>query len=383
MKKIFGVILSIVIVSSGLFSFLFAGTENVSAQTYVSGNITTNTKWTSTGSPYIIQSDIIVQSGVTLTVDPGVTVKFDGLYSIVVDGTLKAIGTKINPIIFTSNFTSPKKGDWYTLRLRTSNNVINWTEIEYANYGVFVTYYGGNNKILNTTINDCSVDGIYITNSNNNTVQNCNITSNNGYGMTLYESDNTSVENCNINNNVYFGIYFNASTYTQVKNCNISNINGKGIILYSNSHNTSIINCGFYNNSNIGIDLSGTSNNFIKNTNIIGNTGMGIDFGGVTSNQSLDYCNIKNNGDTGIDLKGSSFINITNCNISKNKGNGGIYSGFPVNNITISNSEIFNNLAGNGVDFYGAMGVNLINTKSFIIFHVNINYTCHLISFEN
>jgi len=364
MKKIFGVILSIVIVSSGLFSFLFAGTENVSAQTYVSGNITTNTKWTSTGSPYIIQSDIIVQSGVTLTVDPGVTVKFDGLYSIVVDGTLKAIGTKINPIIFTSNFTSPKKGDWYTLRLRTSNNVINWTEIEYANYGVFVTYYGGNNKILNTTINDCSVDGIYITNSNNNTVQNCNITSNNGYGMTLYESDNTSVENCNINNNVYFGIYFNASTYTQVKNCNISNINGKGIILYSNSHNTSIINCGFYNNSNIGIDLSGTSNNFIKNTNIIGNTGMGIDFGGVTSNQSLDYCNIKNNGDTGIDLKGSSFINITNCNISKNKGNGGIYSGFPVNNITISNSEIFNNLAGNGVDFYGAMGVNLINTKS-------------------
>jgi parallel beta-helix repeat protein len=364
MKKEFSIILGALIVSSGFFCFLYAGTENVSAQTYVSGNITTNTKWTTTGSPYIIQSDVKVQSGVTLTIDPGVEVKFDGLYSIVVDGTLKAIGNNQNPIIFTSNLSSPKKGDWYTIRLRTSNNIINWAEIDYANYGIFVTYYGGNNKILNTTVNDCLVDGIYITNSDNNTVRNCNITSNNGYGMTLYDSDNTIVENCNINTNVYFGIYFNASTYTKVKNCNISNINGKGIILYSNSHHTRIINCQINNNNNIGIDLSETSNNIIKNTNIIGNTGMGIDFGGKTNNQIIDNCNIKNNGDTGIDLKGSIFINITKCNISKNKGNGGIFSGFPVKDINISNSDIFNNLAGNGVDFNGATNVIFLNIKS-------------------
>lgn len=354
MKKVLSIILVVLIISSVFFCFLYAGTENVSAQTYVSGKITTNTKWTTTGSPYIIQSDVKVQSGVTLTIDPGVTVKFDGLYSIVVDGTLKAIGNNQNHIIFTSNISSPKKGDWYTLRLRTNNNVINWADIEYANHGVFITYYGGNNKILNTTIKDCSVDGVYITNSDNNTVSNCVMSSNNGYGMTLYDSDNTIVENCSINNNNYFGIYLNASTYTQIKNCNISNINGKGIILYSNSHHTNIADTMVCYNTDIGIDLSGASNNKIINTKIIGNGGMGIDFGSITTNQTIENCIISDNKNTGIDLRGSNYIDIIKCNVSRNGGSGGIYSGFPVNYINISNSEIFKNLAGNGINFYGA-----------------------------
>jgi parallel beta-helix repeat protein len=342
MKKVLSIFLGILIVCSGLFCLLFTGTENVSAQTYVSGNITTSTKWTTTGSPYIIQSDVKVKSGATLTIDPGVTVKFDGLYSLVIDGKLKAVGTKINPIKFTSNFSSPKKGDWYTIRLRTSNNVINWAEIDYAKYGVFVTYYGGNNKILNTTVNDCSIDGIYITNSDNNIVKNCDITSNKGYGMTLYESDNTIVENCNINNNIYFGIYFNASTYTQVKNCNISNINGKGIILYSNSHHTKIEDSIISYNTNIGIDLSGTSHNEITNTNIISNSGIGIDFGGETMNQSLENCIIANNNDTGLDLRGGDHIKIIKCYINGNAGNG-IYSKGSTNYISISKSNISSN----------------------------------------
>jgi parallel beta-helix repeat protein len=362
MKKLLIVMFGLSIICSGFIGLFYFGTENVNAQTYVSGNITTNTKWTLTGSPYIIKSDIYVQKGVTLTIEPGVIVKFDGEYSLVIDGLIKAKGTKTNTIKFTSNQTTPHKGDWYTIRLRTGNNRIDWAEIQYAKYGVFITYYGGNNYISNTTFNSCSVDGIYITNSNNNSILNCNITSNNGYGITIYDSDYTIVKNINIKNNNYFGIYLNASTYTQIQKCNITNTFGKGIILYSNSHHTSIINCVLDNNKNKGIDFSGASHNKIKNTIIKSNTGIGVDFGGVTTNQSFKNCMIIDNGYTGIDLRGSSNVEILNCNISRNFGYGGIYSEKPVNNITISNTDIFNNFAGNGIDFYGASQVNLNNS---------------------
>ena len=54
----------------------------------------------------MLQSATIkVNSGVTLTVDPGVTVAFAGGASaqLLVQGTLRAIGTAANPIVFTSS----------------------------------------------------------------------------------------------------------------------------------------------------------------------------------------------------------------------------------------------------------------------------------------
>ncbi|MDZ7262229.1 MAG: TonB-dependent receptor, partial [candidate division KSB1 bacterium] len=53
--------------------------------------------------PYIVQGDITVPKGQTLTIEPGVIVKFAGYYRITVRGTLVANGTSSNRIIFTSN----------------------------------------------------------------------------------------------------------------------------------------------------------------------------------------------------------------------------------------------------------------------------------------
>ena len=47
------------------------------AQTNVSGVISANTTWTKANSPYIVNSNLLINSGVTLTIDPGVVVKFD------------------------------------------------------------------------------------------------------------------------------------------------------------------------------------------------------------------------------------------------------------------------------------------------------------------
>ena len=53
---------------------LFCGIVN--AQTNVSGGIFSNTTWTKANSPYIVTDTVVVFPGVTLTIQPGVIVKF-------------------------------------------------------------------------------------------------------------------------------------------------------------------------------------------------------------------------------------------------------------------------------------------------------------------
>src|SRR5512135_3734278 len=76
----------------------------------LSGPINTNTTWSITDSPVeICVSGLTVAQGATLTVDPGVTVKFDNgvASSIYVQGVLSAIGTPTQPITFTGMLASP------------------------------------------------------------------------------------------------------------------------------------------------------------------------------------------------------------------------------------------------------------------------------------
>jgi len=59
-------------------------------------------RWTLSGSPYIVTGSIIIPEGATLTIEPGVIIKFAGYYAFKVNGTLRALGNPANRIIFTS-----------------------------------------------------------------------------------------------------------------------------------------------------------------------------------------------------------------------------------------------------------------------------------------
>ncbi len=101
--------------------------------TVVSGAITTDTIWAKANSPYIVVGNISI-SGVTLTIEPGVIVKFDGYYSIY--GSINAQGRADDRITFTSNMATPVKGDWDRVSLSNAS-VIKYTIAEYANIGFY------------------------------------------------------------------------------------------------------------------------------------------------------------------------------------------------------------------------------------------------------
>jgi parallel beta-helix repeat protein len=71
----------------------------LSVETTIPGGNVSGT-WDSAGSPYLIEADITVPSGATLTIEPGVEVLFQGWYSLTVNGTLIADGTESAPILF-------------------------------------------------------------------------------------------------------------------------------------------------------------------------------------------------------------------------------------------------------------------------------------------
>ncbi len=80
------------------------------SDTNVSGAISANTTWNLAGSPYIVIEDVTINAGITLTVESGVTVKFQNDRSLIIYGTISAIGTSAQRISFTGTTQEP---DWW------------------------------------------------------------------------------------------------------------------------------------------------------------------------------------------------------------------------------------------------------------------------------
>jgi hypothetical protein len=77
--------------SSNTFTVTGVGTSE--GGTAVSGVISSNTTWTLANSPYIVTDDILLNEGITLTIEPGVTIKMLSDKEFQVKGELIAQGT--------------------------------------------------------------------------------------------------------------------------------------------------------------------------------------------------------------------------------------------------------------------------------------------------
>ena len=74
--------------------------------------------WDQDGSPYMVNGEIYIEESETLTIEPGVDVKFTGWYKFIVSGSLVAEGTESDNILFTANDTNNR---WHGIRFFQTN----------------------------------------------------------------------------------------------------------------------------------------------------------------------------------------------------------------------------------------------------------------------
>lgn len=154
----------------------------VLADIQVTKNITTSTTWNEAAGPYVIQNDITVATGTTLTIGAGTVVKFAGPYSLRFNGTLKVGGTATKKVTFTSikddsvggdtnrdgSASVPAAEDWRSLVfLPGSVGVITHSNVRYAGYAYRVPdaspaiyNLGGNVSVSNSEIKNNFLFGV-------------------------------------------------------------------------------------------------------------------------------------------------------------------------------------------------------------------------------
>lgn len=117
----------------------------LSAQTNVSGILTANTTWTKAQSPYTLTGNVGVQSGVTLTIEPGVVVK--GNYSLQVKGTLIAKGTAGDSVYFQG--ASDLRPRWPNLTFLGNNPVVSTLRVQFFSSNLSAS------SLVNSSFRDC------------------------------------------------------------------------------------------------------------------------------------------------------------------------------------------------------------------------------------
>lgn len=218
------------------------------AQTNVSGFISANTTWNLSGSPYIVIGNTLVSHSYTLTIDPGVIIKFvDSFKAIQIDGELIAIGTPANRITFTSNQSIPVAGDW--------------GKIHFADTCLNAVFDSTGNYVSGCIMKYCDVlygGGL-------------------GYGTIHIEGSSPYISNCNILNSSSDGIYSVGAAYlldsSAVKNCaeyglsfTSIQLNSCGLTIKGDTIENNMTG-GIKFNSSAGNCLTSITNNyFISNT---------------------------------------------------------------------------------------------------------------------
>ncbi len=353
-------------------NFAFSALNTMAQTSIPAGNVSGT--WNLAGSPYNIMGSIQIVDGTTLTIQPGVTVNFQGHYKLNVQGRLLAIGTVADTIVFTAaNITN----GWWGIRFDntpTTNDTskIVFCKLQYGkatgaspddNGGAF--YFNAFSKaiISNCCISNCVAynngGGIFCDNGSSPSITN-SIISNNmtpivhkfGAGIFCHNSSNPTILNNTISNNISHEVGGGIACFASspiISNNTITNNNADltagGIFCYSSnptisnntiSNNTAFNGGGIYcvnisnptilnntisnntaSNSGGGIYCSGSSPTFrncIFWGNIANASGAQVFLEDEPSDPNFYYCDVLG-GSTAFELNGTSYTGTYQNNI--------------------------------------------------------------------
>ena len=294
--------------------------ESAQASTNFYGIISSDTTWLKENSPYVLTGAVAVAHGVTLTIEPGVTVNFNDNY-LEVNGTLIAIGTSSDPIQFNGG-----KIDFASVSNGWNQQTSSGSRIE--------------NAFLNSTLQTIDVPLKLAYNTITSPLSLCgsSIVSDNTIKSGLSVSEGSPV----ISNNIFINSPLSttatkSSGYMPIITNNT--ITGQGIVCYGGtmgvggyayifgnsisgcataiSGGASIIEKNYLFNNQLAIDtLSGTIlNNTI--TNNVQGINIGRDeiyffgFGELPNNPTIAYNNFQSNTNYAVYTTASNNINAT------------------------------------------------------------------------
>jgi hypothetical protein len=273
--------------------------------------ILSDTTWSS--DTLKIYNDIVVESQVTLTIDPGVYVEFQGNYSINVYGKITAIGSVTDSITFiindTTKFadTATYAGGWGSIKLL--GNDIDTSFFHYCRFSYGKAVSPG--SYPNDNYNEELKGGcLYLNQYHSLIITNClfnhNFSTYKGGGIYLYKSDNLFIENNKFKTNRTFArggaIYAEMNKILNISNNlfysnisfkfvssgfgNILSGNGAAIYSLSNYQVVNIANNRCFNNKCVsGVIYEANNNSQIINNTVTNNYGIGLFNGRNFGNQ--------------------------------------------------------------------------------------------------
>jgi len=295
-----------------LLFFLLIFSTAALADTWTSSVISSNTTWIKNNNSgdgiYVIDvtnDTLVVESSVTLTIEPGVTVKFHDDVKFLVYGTLVAQGAVDDSIKFIMDDAAGSTTEWGGIKLLSTDST-------------------NTNLLSYCLIEDGDADGIGLGASED---------SKNGGG-------------------IYFG--FNIRNNTEISHCTIQNNHayegGGGLAIAGSPVVTA---CLIQNNAadqyGGGVSIKGpTPTSFVNpmfgNNIIVNNSANGVGGGGIglLSGAILDMTH-------GLVLRNSAA----------NGSGGGIYLSTSTTAVNIANSVIGENTADSNPQIYGTINVNI------------------------
>ncbi|MFN8533644.1 MAG: caspase family protein [Dehalococcoidia bacterium] len=334
--------------------------------------VTTDTTWTTGGSPYIVSGEISVSPNVTLTIDPGVTVRFnaDGGFNVQGNGAIVAIGNVGQPIVFTTNTGATRWRNFFvdgriSLRYCTIENTGD------AGYRPTIWARGaGPHTIRDCTLNNGLSTGIRIEGQDQTiTIENVTISAHQDHAILVTNlQQNRTLANITLTGNTKNWAYFSGGDLQQPVSVGSAQFNGAPLLF---GYRASIFgsgvltltpgttikfdgNQGFYPSNGGRISAIGTPANPITFTSaatspVPGNWDALFLNSGPTSRVDVAYCLIEYAGSGAAGAFGlwDGFGSIDHCTFQKNKraGIGASYN----TQIVASNSVISGNIS-NGIE---------------------------------
>lgn len=257
---------------SGFTAVYEAGPECI-----VPSVITENTTLFKSCSPYLVRDDVTVNSGVTLTIEPGVDILMSPENNFYIHGNMNAIGTATERIHFMINPRYKSEG-WGALCF--------WNTSDTSNLGY-------------VTVDDATRSPIPVR-----------------LGAISAFHGNINLDNLLIDKTKLNPVSARYSDVTLTNSFIHSSVTSDLInIKYGHAR---IENCTFVGNPEFdsdGIDYDGIENGIIRNTkiyNILGNNADAIDIGEEATNVIIDSVLIVNAYDKGISVGQRSSVVLTN-----------------------------------------------------------------------